>query len=454
MGKAKRRHRLVEAIERSLAPGTFISYGRSADFVRNLEQVKSQLDALAASGDVRESVGLYETFLAGCYDKAGEVDDSGGNLGMFFQELFVSWIGGRQQAGAAPADTVRLVLQWIDHDEYGFCHEIEGDVAKALNKRGHEIFASQLQKRLEAALAPLEATGRQRIHDYPYAVRKLFGALRATYLAVADLHSYVHLCERFIPSPKDCEHMATLCKAKRRFADALGWVERGLQAEGERGWGNESSHGLRLLRQELLAKLGRRREALESAWSNFAQHASACGYTDLMKYVPKGERRSWHERALQRAEKADLWGFIDICVETKEWQRLADRVLAVDHEELESLSHYVTEKAASGLARRHPAAAAKIYRALALRILKAGKSKYYSFALAHLHGAQRLHAKLGDHAGWQAIVDEIRRDHARKRGFMTSFDELVSGGTPERLESFAERTRRRWREQTSPRSRR
>jgi uncharacterized Zn finger protein len=86
----------------------------------------------------------------------------------------------------------------------------------------------------------------------------------------------------------------------------------------------------------------------------------------------------------------DLWAFIDICVETKEWPRLAKRVLAVDHQELESPSHHVTENVATELARQHRAAAARIYRALALRLLKAGKSKYYGFALEHLRPAHRL----------------------------------------------------------------
>ena len=448
MGRSKQTPPLVEAIERSLAPGTFIPYGRSGDFVRNLEQIKSQLDTMAACGDAGPVVSIYETFLAGCYEKAGEVDDSGGNFGMFFQELFVSWIQARQRAGADPAETVRCVLQWMDHDDYGFCYEIEGDVAKALDKRGFAIFASQLEKRLAAALAPHKSTGHQRMNDYPWAVRKPFAALRAAYLAVADIRSYLKLCETVIPSPKDCEHVATLHKAKRRFANGLAWVQRGLEAESAGGWGNESTHGLSGLRQELLAKLGRRQEALESAWADFARQPSGLGYADLMKYAPRSERASWHERAIQAAE-TDLWAFIDICVETKEWPRLANRVLAVDHEELERLSHYVTEKAASGLARKYPAAAAKIYRALAMRILRAGKSKYYSFALAHLRRARRLYAKLGNQAEWHATVDEIRRDHARKRGFMTSFDALLSGKKPERTESFVERTRRRWREQTS-----
>jgi hypothetical protein len=84
-----------------------------------------------------------------------------------------------------------------------------------------------------------------------------------------------------------------------------------------------------------------------------------------------------------------------------------------------------------------------------MRILKAGKSKYYSFALEHLRMAKRLHEKLGDSAEWQSIVDKIRRDHTRKRGFIADFEEVVLGVVPERPEPFAEQARRRWREQTA-----
>ena len=31
-------------------------------------------------------------YLEGHYEKAEEIDDSGGELGMFFEELFCSWI--------------------------------------------------------------------------------------------------------------------------------------------------------------------------------------------------------------------------------------------------------------------------------------------------------------------------------------------------------------------------
>jgi hypothetical protein len=172
-------------------------------------------------------------------------------------------------------------------------------------------------------------------------------------------------------------------------------------------------------------------------------------YADFMKYVPRNARDAWHQRAMQQAETVDLRGFIEICVESKEWEQLATRAVAAAHEQLENISHYVTEKAAHGLARKHPPAAAKICRALAMRILEAGKSKYYSFALEHLRTAKRLYEKLGEHAEWQAVVDQIRRDHARKRGFVADFEEIVANRKVRPPESFAERSHRRWKQQTA-----
>ena len=77
-----RRDSLEAAIEAALQPGRFIAYRAGWDFVSILEEVAGQLDALVRT-DARRAVSLYETFLAGCYEKAEELDDSGGNFSMF-----------------------------------------------------------------------------------------------------------------------------------------------------------------------------------------------------------------------------------------------------------------------------------------------------------------------------------------------------------------------------------
>lgn len=88
MKKRKKSDPVVSEIERALDLGQFISYKRSWDFVRELEDSKKRIDALVKNGEAERAVGLYEMFLSGCYEKAEEIDDSGGNLGMFFGQLF------------------------------------------------------------------------------------------------------------------------------------------------------------------------------------------------------------------------------------------------------------------------------------------------------------------------------------------------------------------------------
>ena len=67
------------AMEEALRPGRYISEHASFSVVNELEPVAARI----AEADPERAVGLYETFIAACYEKADEVDDSSGYFGMF-----------------------------------------------------------------------------------------------------------------------------------------------------------------------------------------------------------------------------------------------------------------------------------------------------------------------------------------------------------------------------------
>ena len=115
---------------------------------------------------------------------------------------------------------------------------------------------------------------------------------------------------------------------------------------------------------------------------------------------------------------------------------------------LEGLSHYDTEPAAEKLAGKDALAAAKLYRALGLRILQARKSRYYNAALAHFERARDLYLGAGQHSEWKTLADAVRKEHPRKSGFLSGFEQLVSGNAG-RSESFAEQAREQWKRLTS-----
>ena len=88
--------------------------------------------------------------------------------------------------------------------------------------------------------------------------------------------------------------------------------------------------------------------------------------------------------------------------------------------------------------------AAKVYRALGMRILNAKKSRSYDAALSNFERAKRCYERAGLGQQWEAVVGEIRRLHHRKVGFMASFERLVAGHGPGEEPSFLDRARSRW----------
>ena len=433
---------LEAAIEAALQPGRFIAYRAGWGFVSSLEEVAGQIEKLVHT-DPERAGSLYETFLAGCYEKAEELDDSSGSFGMFVESLYCGWIKARQAAGSDADETAKLLLDRMEHDPYGFAYTLEGDAVKAMNKDGLAAFERQVKARFDApdaaepALAPA--------HGNPAHARRRRGEiLRAIYTQQRDVRAYVALCEQIEPSAQDCLAVATMLRTRRKRDEALAWVDRGLAVEKKHPHGSMARHDLAKMRRELLTRLGRSRDALEEAWAEFREDPNEFSYEEMMRFAPKTERAAWHAKAIDSAERADLGSLIELLLKTKEIERLVERLRTATDAEIEALSHYRTEPAAKRLAKSHPDVAAKVYRALGIRILVAKRSKYYAAALSNFEDAKRCYERSSLHRDWETLVADVRRAHHRKAGFMTGFEKLVAGRGSRNEPSFLERARSRW----------
>ena len=324
-------------------------------------------------------------------------------------------------------------------DNYGFCYQIEQAVVKVLDREGRRLFIDHFQGLVEKAMPSPAAKA---IFDNENDLRLPAIALKEIYAALKNVQSYAALCERLGFSPRDCEHLAQMEISKRRWAEALEWVDRGIKL----GCAEETGRMKAAVRwsgsgRRYSASSGRKEDALAAAWADYEEDPNDLSYDELMRYVPKGEKAAWHERAMAATDKADLRHFLALCVKAKEWQRLAGRVHSAKPAELQCLSHYCTEPAAKGVTKKDPLAAAKLYGRSALRILNAGKSKYYHAALDHLEKAHDLYCGAGQASEWEALVRSVRTAHSRKSGFLSAFEQLASGKT-RRFPSFADRRRR------------
>lgn len=434
---------LEHEIKLALNPGAFIPDRACFSFVSELDGVAAKIVKLTRSDPAR-AVTLYETFLAACYEKAAELDDSSGSFGQFVGELFCGWIKAGQGAGADPADTAARLLVWISDDPYGFCYHLERDAAKAFDKAGLAAFERQIRARFDAAAeVKPEPAGSFRSNP-DYARRRWGEVLRTLYVAQKNVAAYVALSEETGLTAQDCHVIATLLVGRRKPEEALAWVERGLGIDKKTPHGSPAGHDLATLQRELLTRLGRGGEALEAAWTGYRQHPSKHTYDDLMKFVPKAERATWHEKAIDAAKSADLHSVIELLLKTKEIDRLAELVRRRKDVALEQVSHHATEPAAKKLEKSHPDLAARLWRAQGMRIVNAKKSRYYEAALSNFERAVRCYQRTGLTNEWEKTVSQVRAEHHRKTGFISRFEALVAGSGPSDRPSFLERAKARW----------
>lgn len=427
-------------IERALIPGQFVPDHRCGDFIDNLEAVEGRLFALIAR-DPSRAVSLYDAFLAGCFEKTEELDDSGGGYGFFVQRLLSGWIKARQAAGVDADETAARLLRWMDRDPYGFTHDLAREGVPALKRSGLAAFEKLLRARFDATGAKKPANDRPHTS---YERRRLADALRAIYLRRKNFSAYRTLAEEAGLTPGDCLALARMLAGRRKLEEALIWTDRGLALDREAVHGTLGGYDLTPFRRDLLVRLGRPGEALEDAWGWHQRYPCRESYADLMRYVAPRERRAWHEKALAAAERGDLRARLDLLLAVGEIARLADLVRGSSAADLEAVSHFSTEPAAEKLEKDHPEAAAILWRAQGKRIVNAKKSVWYGAAIRNFASAKGAYLKAGLPDAWSAVVAEVRTAHHRKYGFMPGFEKLVAGDEPDKKPAFLERAKARW----------
>ncbi len=430
-------------IEASLRPGAFVHWRGADDLVEELERVAARIVALAKS-DAPRAAALFEIFLAGCYEKADAVHDSGNVYGTFVEDLHALWIRARVAARADPMETADRILRWVDEDPYGYCHSMEKRFAESLDRKGLAAFESRVRERFEAAGAPIGG-GSPANPRRDYDRRRWGDFLRAIHERRGDVDAYVALCGLVSPSPDDCERLARILRRKHRPEEALAWVDRGLALTGEDALDRAGAGDLTALRLTLLQDLGRGEEALHAAWAEFVALPASFTYAALMRFVPKAERKAWRGKAVEAASLADsLYAAVDFLLEMKATGLVTRRLEAASARDLEDLPEHIAEAAAVKVERARPELAARLYRQLALRILVRKSSRSYDLALGYLENVRTCYRRAGQVPAWEALVAEIRRDHARKYAFMPGFEQLLAGSGPGRTPTFLEQARRRW----------
>jgi hypothetical protein len=215
----KKSDSLIDTIERTLNLGQYISYKYAWDFIHDLEDLKQNIDDLLKE-DPERAVRLYEILLHGCTEKIEEMDDSGGDMGMFFEDLFCSWVIARQESKCTPEETLKLIDKWKENDNYGLCYDLEKSLVKVFNKKTLEVFEKLTMSEIDEALASADNGT-----TYSYKLRHKIEVLKLVFIQKADFKSYIEFAQKIGVTPKDCEEIAKIFQKKKKYSEAVKWVE-------------------------------------------------------------------------------------------------------------------------------------------------------------------------------------------------------------------------------------
>jgi hypothetical protein len=147
-----------------------------------------------------------------------------------------------------------------------------------------------------------------------------------------------------------------------------------------------------------------------------------------MKYVPKGQKTTWREKAIKAACGSTLDnGILRLLSDLKEFEKLAQLIIKSDENVLENIFYYDVVNVAEKLEEKHEKAAAKLYLALIMNIVKSGRSKAYKYALKYCEKLKTLYRETQQWGHWDKLVDYLQKHHGRKYSLMDGLKNIIEG---------------------------
>lgn len=400
-------------VRRQLSHGIFVPWNEVSGFVAELEPAVREIQSLENQGYPSEATQLYEFFVEQCRRKYGEVHDEV-EFHWFIQGLV--WSREICRSKVEEADAVARHVAEVFEDDFLLLDAAKLDrMSDTILDALERLIADRLRQLNESDEGELTWSPQSRSE----ARRRYPEVLKEISRIRADSDAFADLLEQLGPTVDDCQTVAEIKAEEGELEAALEWTQRGIRLDASSGRSSFARDKLDHLRLQLLQDLERCEEAVEEAWKSFRRSSNASQYKTLLDVVPVEERDSWRERALDTMLAGGMsWAYLRICSDEGDVDRLASFVAEHSREKLQQINHKVAEPVAKALEDEQPALAAKVYAAQGLRIVDAGKSKYYDEAVDYFSGARRLWMAVGNEEAWEQFIERVDDEHSRKYKLM------------------------------------
>jgi hypothetical protein len=379
---------------------------------RELDQVLTSIQSLMDKGCLIEAENLLVAFVKKAESGMAEIDDSYGYLSPACQEGVTLW--GEVWSRIEPRDTVQLVNLVYEHihdNDYAVKDDMISKFAKALGNEG--LYA--LQRRLRGDLATLPQPNPEEPHwKRDFRRRQVVGWLKDIADSLNDVDEYIAVSEAEQQTETDTLHISRRLFEAGRPQEALAFLEKG---RANQGFVQGEPYDYPTLKCRILIALGRREEAGDTLWQEFAKYLSWSTFEKVLELTPEEQKDTIHRKAISLAEqyRSPEQGAYFL-VQMNELERAA-RLIEQRQDEISGSSYSVLLKLAEALADAYPSQSWPLYKSLLLDILNGARYKAYSHGATYLMLMEQLAEKAHLRLQQAEFVQILRQKHGRKSSF-------------------------------------
>jgi len=333
---------------------------------RELDQVLDSIRSLMDKGSLADAEKLLVSFIRAAEKGMANVDDSYGNLWPTCQRGVTLW--GEVWAQIEPRDVkylANLVYEHIHDNGYAIKDDMISKFAKALGDEGLHALQWRLKGDLAALPQPDPSERLPNIHRV-----QVVGWLKEIADTLGDVDEYIAIIESEQQVQTYALPVARRLFEAGRLREALAYLEKGTARfiSGE-------PDDYPTLKSKILIALGRKDEAREILWREFAGSLSTSAFEKILELTPDTEKDRAHQRAAALAERhgAPERGAYFL-VETHALERAA-RLIQQRQDEISGVFYDTTAKVAEALTEPYPAQAWILYKILLLDILNERRYK-------------------------------------------------------------------------------
>lgn len=404
-----------QAARAALRPGRALTRWEAPRVAADLREVCASVGRLALGGQPELALDLLLEIAWLAWARLEEADDREGTLALATREILFDWIHRwAEQPSRDRSLLAREIHGWLMEDGGRGLAGLVLEGKEALGPVGLETLHALLAPVLEARVATRAATLFGEAED---AVRDpvvdcVRAALREVAEARGDLDAFLENCDPEGTHGAEIAAAASRLSQGGKAAEALRWLERGRR----RASGSARAE-IEDLRITLLARLDRRREAIDAAWEAFLAEPGEGSLARLIGVVAEPERHEWRRRALDHAEAAsDASSFVELCIAAGDLDRLLSRL---EHSPgfVLGAGPELIARAAAHAEETSPRAAARLHVHLASRWLADGDARHFERAREHLERARRACERAGLREEWEQIRERLAATHAVVRGW-------------------------------------